>query len=198
MLARLDMALSDPQRASMGFVWQIMSSTKSSTHSLAHNPRRCRSGRPTWPEVFTRRMQSCYRGPTAKSHGLPGWSPVHLLSWNHVCHVSVLVLPTLACGRKDENMDTAYLMTFFTNADFCSALTLLLGKEPSLSAVCSQSLAPACLLTSFFKGSLSLSSSLREAFPPKFLARLWAKSGPRVTIEPLMACCSSSLPVRLT
>lgn len=61
-----------------------------------------------------------------------------------------------------------YFMTFFANIDLSSAVTFVLGKDGSSRAASSHCFARGCWTTSFLRGSLSLSSSLREAFPPIF------------------------------
>lgn len=82
------------------------------------------------------------------------------------------------------NTVSSNLATFLTNIDFSVCDTLLLGNVGWCRPASSHSFALGCLLISFFRGSLSLSSSLREALPPKFLARLWQRRGPSVFIAP--------------
>lgn len=80
------------------------------------------------------------------------------------------------------------LATFLTNIAFSVCETFVLGNEGWFRAASSHSLAFICLLISLFRGSLSLSSSLREAFPPIFLARHWQRRGPSVFMAPDRAC----------
>lgn len=74
------------------------------------------------------------------------------------------------------------LTIFFTKTDLSLDDTLSLGNDGCESAASSQFLAFGYRVTSFFSGSLSLSSSLLDAFPPKFLARLSDKRGPNISI----------------
>ena len=71
-----------------------------------------------------------------------------------------------------KRYEEKYLIIFLRKTDFSSAVTLVLGNDECNKPDSSQLLAMGYRTTSFLRGSVSLSSSLREAFPPMFLVRL--------------------------
>lgn len=111
--------------------------------------------------------------------------PLRLKIWLVNVHVSLTL----------RSRDFAYLTTFFTNSDLSSDVTFELGNDGCSKPDSSHCFAFGNWPTSFFTGSLSLSSSLREAPPPMFLASDWHRSGPSVSIACVMAPWSSLSPL---
>lgn len=94
---------------------------------------------------------------------------------------------TISLNRK-----MTYFTIFFANMDLSSAVTFVLGNDGSIRAASSHCFARGCWTTSFFSGSLSLSSSLRDAFPPMFCTSERVRRGPRCSSALLKPACTEA------
>jgi len=82
-------------------------------------------------------------------------------------------------------------MIFFRNITLSSRVTCVLGNDGSNSACSSHAWARGWLVTSFFSGSLTFSSSLRAALPPMFWTRVWVSKGPRCAMALRTVACKA-------
>lgn len=96
----------------------------------------------------------------------------------HSCPSQTIAALAAPKGFKVDRGGLSYLTTFRRKAVFSLSETFLLGNVGWKSAACIQLWADGCDEASFFRGSLSLSSSLREALPPMFLIRDSVTGGP--------------------
>lgn len=82
-------------------------------------------------------------------------------------------------------------MIFFKKVDLSASVTCSDEKDGSTKPASSHCFAWGCAITSFFRGSLNLSSSLREALPPMLRTKDRARSGPRCSMAFAKPACTA-------